>query len=265
VSAQENQGERAKDAPEAAARVTLKQGDLLLVEYTLIDRESGKVVETTSEAVAKEAGIYSEESRYGPRLVVIGSGELPPGLEETLANLHEGEEVEIVLPPEKAFGRRDPSRVRILSARELSSRGVVPRVGMTVEVRGERGVVLSVGSGRVIVDFNHPLAGREVVCKAKLVKVLKEIGEKVKGLLERYMAVEDVGITVESDTVTLSLPFRLLYSSESLAALEEFARDVERYVKEVSRITLTSILFERSAAEQKGTSGLEASGGGQTA
>ncbi len=265
MSTQEGRGEGAETAAETAALTTLKQGDLVLVEYTLVDRESGKVVETTSEAVAREAGIYSEEDKYGPKLVVIGSGELPPGLEEALANLRESEEVEVVLPPEKAFGRRDPSKVRVLSARELSSRGIVPRVGMTVEVRGERGVVLSVGSGRVIVDFNHPLAGREVLCKVKLVKVLRGVQEKVKGLLERRVASEDVGIVVEGETVTVAVPYRLLYSNESLAALEEFAKDIERYVKEVSRVTLTSTLFERSAVEQKGTGSLEAAGGGQAA
>jgi len=265
VSGQEKREEGAVAEPEVAAQTALKQGDIVLVEYTLVEKESGKVVETTSEAVAKEAGVYSEESKYGPKLVVIGSGELPSGLEEALANLREGEEVEVTLPPEKAFGKRDPSKVRVIPARELSSRGVVPRVGMVVEVRGERGVVLSVGSGRVIVDFNHPLAGREVVCRAKLVKVLREPLEKVKGLLERRIAVEDIGVTIEGDTAAITLPYRLLYSSESLAALEQFARDVEMYVKEVRRVVLTSTLFERAAAEQKGTGGLEAAGGGQTA
>ena len=256
-----------KGAPMKLALMTegtnaLKQGDVVLVDYTLIDKESGKVVETTSEAVAKETGIYSEEVRYGPRLAVIGSGDLPPGLEEALSSAREGEEIEVVLPPEKAFGKRDPSKVRVLPARELSSRGVVPRVGLEVEVKGERGVVVSVGSGRVIVDFNHPLAGREVVYKAKVVKVVRDVPEKVKEFLERWASLRDIEVTVEGDTVTLRAPFQLLYSSENLAALEAFARDIERYVSEVSRVNLVTTLFERPVTGQQGASNLEGSGGG---
>lgn len=239
----------------------LKQGDVALIEYTLIERESGRVVETTSESVAKEAGIYSEGARYGPKLVVIGSGELPPGLEEALSNVQEGQEIEITLPPEKAFGKRDPSKVRVLPARELSSRGIVPRVGMEIEVRGERGVILSVGSGRVIVDFNHPLAGREVTYKLKVVKVVRDVQEKVKSFLERDVGAEGIEVSVEGGEVTLKVPLQFLYSSENLAALEAFARDIERYVSEVARIRLVSTIFERAQPEQQGVAKLEGAGG----
>lgn len=238
---------------------TLRQNDVVLVDYTLIDKESGKIIETTSEAVAKEAGIYNEETKYGPRLAVIGTGDLPPGLEETLSSAREGEEIEVVLPPEKAFGRRDPSKVRVLPARELSSRGIVPRVGMEIEVRGERGVIVSVGSGRVIVDFNHPLAGREVVFKAKLVKIIRDVSEKAKEFLKHRLNAENVEVTVEGDTAILKVPLQLLYSSENLAALEAFARDVERYVNEISRVKVVTTLFERPSTEQGGTGNLESS------
>lgn len=236
----------------------IELGDVVLLDYTLLLKEDGRVIETTSEEVAKGAGVYSEDAEYAPRLVVIGSGELPSGLEEALKEMEEGEEREIVLPPEKAFGRRDPSKVKVLPARELSARGVVPRVGMEVEVRGDRGVVLSVGSGRVIVDFNHPLAGKEVVYRVKLVKVLRSPEEKVSGLLEKRLGrLEGVGVRVEGGEATLELPFRLLHSRELVHALEEFAGDVERHVKEVARVRIVSEIFERRA-EGEGTSSAQA-------
>ncbi|MCD6357681.1 MAG: FKBP-type peptidyl-prolyl cis-trans isomerase [Thermoproteales archaeon] len=230
----------------------LKPGDVVLLDYTLSLKDDGRVVETTSEEVAREAGIYREDAEYGPRLVVLGSGELPSGLEEVLKEMEEGEEKEVVLPPEKAFGKRDPGKVRVLPARELSARGIVPRVGMEVEVRGERGVVLSVGSGRVIIDFNHPLAGKEVVYKVKLVKVLRAPEERVKGFLEKWLGrLEGAEVRVENGEAVLELPFRLLHSRELVRALEAFASDVEKHVKEVTRIKLVSTILEREVKEKE--------------
>jgi len=233
----------------------LKPGDVVLLDYTLSLKDDGRVVETTSEEVAREAGIYSEDAKYGPRLVVLGSGDLPPGLEEALKEMKEGEEKEVVLPPEKAFGKRDPGKVRVLPARELSARGIVPRAGMEVEVRGERGIILSVGSGRVIIDFNHPLAGKEVVYKVKLVKVLQSPEEKVRGFLEKWLGrLEEAEVKVEDGEVILELPFRLLHSRELVHALEAFASDIERHVEEVTRVRLISTVFERRVEEEEASS-----------
>jgi len=112
-----------------AEAVKPERGDFVLLEYTITDKATSRVIETTSEELAKESGTYSEERRYGPRLVVVGAGELPSGLEEVLLEMTEGEEREVTLPPEKAFGRRDPTKVRVVPAREFSARGLIPRVG----------------------------------------------------------------------------------------------------------------------------------------
>jgi len=116
---------------------------------------------------------------------------------------------------------------------------------MEVEIRGERGTVISVGSGRVIVDFNHPLAGRDLVFKVKLVKVIKSDEEKVRALFADRLALSDANLSYENGIVTISLPFLRLFSSETLQALDRFARDVERYVSEVKAVRLISPIFER--------------------
>lgn len=55
----------------------LSKGDYILLEYTVVLKDENKVVESTSESVAKEAGIYKPEEVYGPRLVILG--ETPSG------------------------------------------------------------------------------------------------------------------------------------------------------------------------------------------
>ncbi|MEM1820248.1 MAG: FKBP-type peptidyl-prolyl cis-trans isomerase [Thermofilaceae archaeon] len=225
------------------------KGDVVLLEYTIIDKATARVLETTTEQIARESGLFSEETKYGPRLVVLGSGELPSGLEELLVDVGEGEEREIELPPEKAFGRRDPEKVRVIPAREFSARGIIPRAGMEVEVRGERGTVISVGSGRVIVDFNHPLAGRELVFKVKVVKVLKGAEEKAEALFKKYVTIDGVALKFENGTAVVTVPFNTLFSPENLEALNAFARSVESYVSDIKAVKLVSTILERKTEE----------------
>lgn len=224
----------------------VKSGDTVLLHYTLVLKDENKVLETTVEEVAKEQGIYSDKATYKPILLIIGAGELPAGLEEAIIGMNENEEREIEVPPEKGFGRRDPDRVRVLPARLFSSQGVIPRAGEEVEVRGERGTIVSVGSGRVIVDFNHPLAGKSLLYKVKVVKVLRNTEEKTRALLEKYIGVvEGVEVKVEGDTIILNIPFHLLHSSDFIERIERFARDFEKHVNEVTTLKLESTILQR--------------------
>lgn len=226
----------------------IKSGDAVLLHYTLVLKDENKVLETTVEEVAKEHGIYSDRAMYKPILLIVGAGEVPAGLEEAITGMRENEEKEVEVPPEKGFGKRDPNKVRVLPAKLLSSQGVVPRAGEEVEIRGERGTIVSVGSGRVIVDFNHPLAGKSLLYKVKVVKVLRNAEEKVRALLEKHTGVlEGVEVRVEGDTAILNAPFHLLHSSDFIERIERFARDLEKYVNEINTLKLESDVVRRAS------------------
>ncbi len=226
----------------------IKSGDAILLHYTLVLKDENKVLETTVEEVAKEHGIYSDKTTYKPILLIVGAGEIPAGLEEAIIGMRENEEKEVEVPPEKGFGKRDPNKVKVLPARLFSSQGIVPRAGEEVEIKGERGTIVSVGSGRVIVDFNHPLAGKGLLYKVKVVKVLRNAEEKVKALLEKYIGMlEGVEVKVEGDAVILNTPFHLLHSSDFVEKIERFARDLEKYVNEITTLKLESNVLRRAS------------------
>ena len=80
----------------------LSKGDYILLDYTVVSKDDNKVVETTVEAVAKEAGIYRPENVYGPRLIVLGETQLWEPVENALLSIDEGQDFEVEVPPEKA-------------------------------------------------------------------------------------------------------------------------------------------------------------------
>jgi peptidylprolyl isomerase len=165
----------------------LKDGDFALVEYTLKVKGTDEVIDTTSEEEAKKANIYDDKERYGPRLVIVGEKRLIEGLEEAIKELEEGQEKEVEIPPEKAFGKRDASKIKTIPLAKFLQSNVRPEPGKIVEINGQLAIIRNVSGGRVIVDFNHPLAGKTLVAKVKLVKVLKSPQEKLLHLMLRRL------------------------------------------------------------------------------
>ncbi|MCI2414577.1 MAG: peptidylprolyl isomerase [Candidatus Aramenus sp.] len=164
-----------------------KDKDFLYIEYVAKIKDTNEVIDTTMEEEAKKANIYNPDKKYGPQLVILGEHRVIKGLEEALYNMNLNEEKVIEVPPEKAYGERDPSKVKILSLGEVKRQGINPYPNMLVRLQdGSLATVKSVSGGRVILDLNHPYAGKTIVYQVKVVKQLTDEKEKINALMERW-------------------------------------------------------------------------------
>ncbi len=232
----------------------ISDSDFVLVEYSLTVKETGELIDTTSEEEAKAKGIYSERERYGPRLIIVGEGRLIKGLEEALKGREEGDEFEIEIPPEKAYGKRDPSKVKILPRSTFVKQGVIPEPGKTVEINGQYAIIRQVTGGRVIVDFNHPLAGKVVKAKVKIVKVLRDVEDKLKHLILRRVSSlreDDVKVNYNKQTKVAEVKFseKALEIPELQVVKKIVVNETRKYLSE-SVSTLRFIEEARITAEQ---------------
>jgi FKBP-type peptidyl-prolyl cis-trans isomerase SlyD len=110
-------------------------------------------------------------SSDGTRDVVIGYGELLPVVEAAILGLTPGKELKLELPPDKAYGKRDPKAVIEVDRSEFPD-DVAP--GDRFEAEGESGEsvvlqVLDVLDDAVVVDRNHPLAGLTLTVALRIV------------------------------------------------------------------------------------------------
>ncbi|MGC8669930.1 MAG: FKBP-type peptidyl-prolyl cis-trans isomerase [Candidatus Micrarchaeia archaeon] len=166
--------------------MALKDGDFVEIEYNAWNAVDNSLILSTDKEKAKEAGIYDEKSRYGPVLFVLGSKGNIKGLDRELHNINVGETKKFTLKPEDAFGERDESLMRVMPLSEFRKRDINPYPGMNIDIDNIPAIVKSVNSGRVVVDANHPFAGREIIYEVKVVKLLASDDEKVKALAETY-------------------------------------------------------------------------------
>jgi FKBP-type peptidyl-prolyl cis-trans isomerase 2 len=111
-----------------------------------------------------------------PQTIVIGTGSVPPGIDEALYEMEVGECRTVLIPPDKGYGMHDPEGLRVYprtmipGGEELECDSILswvnPANNVTLPVR-----VVELTSDYVKVDFNHPLAGKTLEYWLELVGI----------------------------------------------------------------------------------------------
>ncbi len=231
----------------------IQESDFILVDYTGKVKETGEVFDTTSEKTAKENKLYKEGEIYEPRLVVVGERWVLKALDDvfTTFNIRKNETVEI--PPEKAFGQRDPEKVKLVPFRRLAARGITPKMGAQIEYDKKLATVRTVGSGRVTLDFNPPLAGKTLVYNVTVNKKLNTDKEKVSALIHRRIpAIEDekFAFKVGQTKVEVNMPEEAFYVEGIQLAKRGIALDIQRFLPKITTVKFVETFRKPEAITQ---------------
>ena len=230
--------------------MSLREGDFVLVEYSVYVKETNELIETTNESEAKEKGVYREGEVYKPKLVVIGEGRYLKSFEEALAASEIGVEKELVLEPSKAYGERDPNKIKIFTLRELARQNIVPEVGKVIEIGNSIGVVRSISGGRVVVDFNHPLAGKTLVFKYKIIKKIEDDAEKIKQLIlrrVRRLSEDKINVRIirEEARVEIDTPEEILYAEDLQITKSLISGEIFRFINGIKHVVFLDHFFKK--------------------
>ncbi len=229
----------------------IQKSDFILVDYTGKVKETGDVFDTTSEEIAKEKKLYKEGEIYEPKLVVVGEGWVLKALDEALLTFKLKKKELVEIPPENAFGNRDPEKVKLVPLRRLAARGINPRLGAQIEYDKRLATVRTIGSGRVTLDFNPPLAGKTLVYDVTVKQKLKTAEEKISALIHRRIpAVEDekFAFKVGKANVTVNMPEDAFYVEGIQLAKRGIALDIQRFLPELITVKFVESFTKPGAA-----------------
>jgi peptidylprolyl isomerase len=230
--------------------MALEKGSFVLINYVAKVKETGEVFDTTIEETAKKEHLYKEGEIYEPKLVVIGEGWVLKSLDESLASMEIEKPNSVEIPPDKAFGQRDPEKVKRISLRHLADKGINPTLGMRVEYDGKMATVRALGAGRVLLDFNPPLAGKTLVYEVTVQKKLETQLEKILALIHRRVPAVEEGkfkFSVRAKAASIEMPEEAFYLEGIQVAKRGIALDIQRFFP-----ALTSVKFiETFKAEPK--------------
>lgn len=248
----------------------IKNGDFVLLNYTLKVKESGDVVETTIESVAKEKGIRHEHGegteetdvhRYEPFFLVVGEGWVPKGLDEGLAGLETGQTSTIEVPPDKGYGARDASKVRLVPLRKFRNEGITPVPGIQVNLDGKVGQIRTVGAGRVQVDYNHPLAGRTLVYEVSIQNIVESPEDKIRNLIHKRLPAVDqtkFGLQLSPNELTVEVPEEAFFLEDLQLAKKAMSADIEKFFPDISKISFLETFKKPTPPKSEETKTAEA-------
>jgi FKBP-type peptidyl-prolyl cis-trans isomerase SlyD len=224
--------------------MTVQEGDFVKISYTgLVDEE---IFDTTVEEKAREAGIYNPEKPYEAIVVRVGSMHVIAGLDEALVGREIGDEGEIEISPEKAYGPRDEDLVRSAPVKEFQEK---PTVGTRVSSEGREGVVVNVIGKRAVIDFNHPLAGKSLQYTFKIEEAVEETTDKVKALIKLFSG-RDMDVELADGVLTVLLPPGISYDRRWMMGRGMTVHQIFEYIDEVNEVILKEV-FTRPAKPEE--------------
>ncbi len=162
----------------------IKKNDFIEIEFT--GKANNKVFDTTNKQEAKQINLDINTKDIKPLIVSVGNGMLLKGFDEAIQGKEINKKYSINLEPEQAFGKRDPSLIKIISMKTFREKNINPVPGLTVQMDNYIAKILSVSGGRITVDFNNPLAGKEINYDFKITKKITDTKEKINALQDFF-------------------------------------------------------------------------------
>jgi len=184
----------------------LKKNDFVEIDFTGRIKDNG-IFDTTREKDAKDAGIDS--SKCHSLKICIGQKMLVKGFDEAFEGKELKKEYKIELQPKDAFGERNQSLVRTVPLKMFQERGINPQQGMVYSFDNTIARVSSVSGGRIIIDFNNPLAGKNIVYEFIVNRMVEDLKEKVAIVLGLFLPIQNPEIKVEGEKAIWVLPQKI--------------------------------------------------------
>lgn len=212
----------------------IKNKDFVKIEFDLYAND--KLVQTTNGKKATEAGLKLDHK--GPMTIIIGKNFIVKAVDEDILKAKDNKIRTLNLAPKNAYGKRDKNNMKTISASAFVEHKQRPVVGMMYDFNGDFGVVKSVIGGRVMVDFNNVLAGKDIKIEYKIVEKIEKIDEKISFVFENALKLPKnmFKTEVKEKNITIEVPEQLLQIEEMLIkSFAEFIPEIKDFTIKIQK------------------------------
>lgn len=238
------QNKSKKDAnasPTSNVNNTVKKGDFIEIIYTGYIKETGKVFDTTDKSIAEREGIKGEVC---PAVICVGKRDILEGIDASLEGRRIGEEYSLDL--KEGFGKRNANLIALVPSSDFTEQKIDPYPGLEIAIDGRMGIVRRVGSGRVLVDFNHPLAGKDIKYKIRIERFATHTKEKADAFLKMALGIKKADTSLAEAEgiyeIRLSLPEEIR---------EQLTKELKERIQELKEVKFSEGKEEWKEEEAK--------------
>jgi FKBP-type peptidyl-prolyl cis-trans isomerase SlyD len=223
--------------------MAIKKGDFIEIDFVGRIKDSGAIFDLTKKDVAEKEKISNKSADYSPRIVCVGNQDVVKGLDDYFIGKEAGKKYQLDIDVDEAFGRKDPKLIKMMPLNTFKKQNMKPFPGLQVNIDGNYGTIRTVSGGRVLVDFNHPLSGKEVSYDLEIKRIVTKDSEKVSGVLKGLVS-KDVKCEVKAGIakIDLDLPkeFQKILSDR-----------ITQLVKTVKKVEFVKHTPEKNTSKQK--------------
>lgn len=219
--------------------MALQKQDFIEIEYVgTVD--DNILFDTTSAEAAKKHGVYNEKAAYRPTIICIGESQVVPGLDEFLGGKEVGKQYMVKVPSEKGFGKKDVKLIRLVPMHIFQGQNIKPMPGLQLNIDGVRATVLRVSGGRIMVDFNHPLAGKDLTYEIAVKRKVTDQKEQIASYIKNLTGLQPE-VSLEENNAEIKLSFELP---------KEIADNITKKLKELTKIGSVKFTKEKDEVNE---------------
>lgn len=180
--------------------MALKKHDF--VEIKFVGKvKNGKIFDSNIKEELAKANIKGHPEAF---VFPIGEGMFVKGVDEYLIGKEIGKH-DIELQPEDAFGKRDPKLIKMIKLKNFAQTRINPIPGAMFNMDGKIAKVLTVSGGRVMVDFNNPIAGKVVEYSVDVKRIITDVNEKINAMNDFFFR-QKLDFEVKEKTIEMKVP-----------------------------------------------------------
>ena len=185
----------------------IKKGDFIEIDFIGRIKDSGTIFDLTKKDIAEKEKVANKSADYSPRIICVGNGDVVKGLDDFFVGKVVGKSYELDLGVGEAFGKKDAKLIKMLPLSTFKKQDMKPFPGLQVNIDGMFGIIRTVSGGRVLVDFNHPIAGKEIQYELDIKREIKDDTTKVKSILKGLLSRDlECSVTEGVANVDLDMP-----------------------------------------------------------
>lgn len=203
-----------------------RKKDFIELKFLAKIKESGIIFDTNMEEEAKKANLPGKSK---PLRICIGQNMVIKGLDKELEDKEIGKKYAVDIKPEEGFGVRNSKLIRMIPIKIFLEKKISPIKGLMLNMDNMLARIVSVSSGRVMVDFNNPLSGKVIQYEFTIEKIISEDIEKIDSLAEFFCG-EKSGAKVEGKKAEIKL--KSMRNADFLKKKAKEILDIDLDIKE---------------------------------
>jgi FKBP-type peptidyl-prolyl cis-trans isomerase 2 len=186
--------------------MVLKKGDFIELDYIGKIKDENKIFDLTKEEIAKKENIYDKAHSYNPVIICLGYNDIIQGLDEQIINKNVGN-YKIEVKAENAFGKKTYELIKLVPNSIFAKENIKPMPGLNVNIEGYIGIIRSVSGGRSLIDFNHPLASKDLIYEIEIKRIVNDKNEKLSSLLKLKLG-KNANFSIINDKAVIKLTLK---------------------------------------------------------